>query len=226
MVLDWATPFDWAGFLEKRFGRWPHARPSSVHRAAALLDFGTFDRVLPTATDVLTVASGRLVEAPRPRSAADVRALLRSGVGTVVRGSERDDPALERLHDEFLLRLGCEVHVQLHATPAGTDSFGWHFDVEDVFIAQSMGVSEHYFRDNTVARDARPGDRLHSPSIAGETSQLLAARLWPGDSLYLPRRWWRMVKCVENSLTISVGAMPRPAGARRVSAGRSAQARG
>ena len=36
--------------------------------------------------------------------------------------------------------------VQVFATPAGTHGFGWHYDLEDVFIAQTAGMKDYYFR--------------------------------------------------------------------------------
>ena len=36
---------------------------------------------------------------------------------------------------------------------AQANSYGWHHDFEDVFIAQTAGVKDDYFRANTVARD-------------------------------------------------------------------------
>jgi len=35
----------------------------------------------------------------------------------------------------------------------------------------------------------------------------MSARLIAGDWLYLPPRWWHLVKCIEQSLSISVGVM-------------------
>ena len=114
-----------------------------------------------------------------------------------------------------------EVHVQVYATPAGTNSYGWHYDFEDVFIAQTAGVKDYYFRQNTVARDTRLGDQLDFTSVRRETSPIYQSRLIAGDWLYIPSTWWHLVKCVEDSLSISVGVMPPEAlrDARRLPAG-------
>jgi ribosomal protein L16 Arg81 hydroxylase len=37
---------------------------------------------------------------------------------------------------------------------------------------------------------------------------MLVAKLIAGDWLYIPRRWWHLVKCSADSLSISVGIMP------------------
>jgi 50S ribosomal protein L16 3-hydroxylase len=203
-------------FFAGYFTRLPHARPHAAMQAAALLGWETFDRVLAGGVDVLTVAGGRLVDAPPPRSAAEVRRLLRLGVSTVTRGSERHDPGLQALVRDLGRLLPGEIHVQLYATPAGTHSYGWHYDFEDVFIVQTLGEKSYYFRDNTVARDTRLGETLDFGRIKEESSQLMAATLVAGDFLYLPRRWWHLVKCVRDSLSISIGVMPPEAFAEAV----------
>jgi ribosomal protein L16 Arg81 hydroxylase len=93
------------------------------------------------------------------------------------------------------------------ATPAGTHGFGWHYDLEDVFIAQTAGVKDYYFRPNTVEADTP----FPPPDFSGyhkETSPLMTATLVPGDFLYVPSRWWHMALCKEDALSISVGLMP------------------
>jgi 50S ribosomal protein L16 3-hydroxylase len=155
--------------------------------------------------DVLTVAGGQLIDAPRPRSLGEVRGLMRRGVSVVVRVAERHDPGLAGLASSFERELPGEVHVQLYASPAGSNSYGWHYDLEDVFIAQTAGVKDYYFRENTVARDTVLGDALDFRQVRAERSPLFNSRLEPADCLYIPSRWWHLVLCREDSLSISVG---------------------
>lgn len=224
MFRDWLAADGVRTFVDTIFKQKPHARMGAAGDDARL-GWDVFDRVLASElpVDVLTVARGRLVPVPAPRSAADVMQLLRLGPGisTVVRASERHDDALAALARSFTDVLPGEVHVQLYATPAGSHSFGWHYDFEDVFIAQALGIKDYYFRDNTVARTARLGDALDFSCIRSERSPLLTSRLLPGDFLYIPRRWWHLVTCVEDSLSISVGVMAPEElrGARRFPAG-------
>lgn len=223
MLAEWVAPVDVAQFLATHLGKSPTAGAGTAAGATALLDWATLDRVLASdqPLDILTVARGRLVDAPAPRSAADVERLMRDGVSTVVRGSERNDAGLARLAASFGATLPGEVHVQLYATPGGTNSYGWHFDFEDVFIAQTLGVKDYYFCANTVAGEARLGDTLDFASFKRERSPLMSSRLVAGDWLYLPARWWHLVKCAEDSLSISIGVMgpDELANARRLPAG-------
>jgi ribosomal protein L16 Arg81 hydroxylase len=134
---------------------------------------------------------------------------MAQGISTVVQASEYYDQGLQELADAFARLLPGKVHVQLYATPGGAHSYGWHYDFEDVFIAQTLGVKDYYLRDNTVARHTRVGQRLDFTCIRAETSKLMSARLVTGDWLYIPHRWWHLVKCVDSALSISVGIMPR-----------------
>ena len=164
----------------------PAARPFAAIDAVPLLDWDTIDRVLRSERplDVLTVAAGERVHVARPRSREDVARLMVAGVSVVVRAAEAHDPGLAALAQSFEQVLPGEVHVQLHITPAGTNSYGWSYGLEDVFVAQAVGVRDYHFRANTVA-----------------------TRLIAGDWLYLPARSWHLATCVENSLSISVSVM-------------------
>jgi 50S ribosomal protein L16 3-hydroxylase len=223
-VLDaWLAPLAVPAFLRTHLQRAPFASAGTAVGAQRLLRWETFDDLLaaPGAIDLLTVRAGQLVDAPVPGSLADVRALLAAGVSVVVRGAERNLPSLAVIVDGFSAHLPGEIHVQLYATPGGTNSYGWHYDFEDVFIAQTEGAKDYYFRDNSLARDIVLGDALDFSAARAETTPLYCSRLEPGDTLYLPSRWWHLVKCVRDSLSISVGVMPPEAlrGARRVPAG-------
>jgi ribosomal protein L16 Arg81 hydroxylase len=190
--------------LKKR----PYAHPDAAGSVLPLLQWETLGAILRTGRpDVLTVARGQLVEVPRPRTLDDVQRLMGQGVSVVVRASERHDPGLAALAASFGAVLPGEVHIQVYATPGGTNSYGWHYDFEDVFIAQVAGVKDYYFRDNTVARHTVLGEDLDFSLVAGERSPLMASTLRRGDWLYIPARWWHLVKCGEQALSISIGVM-------------------
>ena len=223
MLTEWLAPDDLDWFMRAQFQTAPFARPGAARGAIPLLDWGTLDLVLRSdqPMDLMTVRAGQLQEVPIPRSLEEARALMRAGVSVVVRSAERHEPGLRTLADGFEAALPGEVHVQVYATPAATNSYGWHYDFEDVFIAQTAGVKDYYFRQNSVARDARLGDQLDFTSVRQETSPIYQSRLIAGDWLYIPSTWWHLVKCAEDSLSISVGVMPpeRLRDARRLPAG-------
>jgi len=137
------------------------------------------------------------------------RSYFKRGVGLAMRHTQRCTAQLRSLADEFEREVG-EAQVQVFATPSETHGFSWHYDDEDVFIAQIAGKKDYYFRANTVAGHV-PASSSAFPSFKQETSQLQAATLIAGDFLYIPARWWHMAICHEDALSISVGVFPRRA---------------
>lgn len=206
MLSDWLGPVSLDEFCARFLRTAPAAQPATTHAARALLDWDVLDRVLRSAPDVLVVARGRLLPVPAPRSLTELRGYLAAGVGLCVQHGERHDLGLARIAAAFD-ELGA-AQVQLFVTPAGTYGFSWHYDDEDVFIAQTEGVKDYYFRANTVAADERARPEMFA-RFAAETSALCTSRLIAGDFLYLPARWWHMALCHADALSISVGVTPR-----------------
>jgi 50S ribosomal protein L16 3-hydroxylase len=206
VLRDWLGSMPLDAFVADHLQRTPLARPAAAAAATQLLDWPALGRVLARAPDTLVVARGHLLPFPAPRALDEVRAYFRIGVGLCVRHTERCDAVLHELAEAFERDLGT-AQVQLFVTPAGTHGFGWHYDDEDVFIAQTAGVKDYYFRPNTVTSErAAPAQFAR---LAAETSPLHVATLVAGDFLYLPARWWHMAVCHEDSLSISIGVTAR-----------------
>lgn len=196
-------------FVRAHLGHGPFARPSAASEACGWFDWAVLDRVLGArpAPDVLVASGGRLANASAPRNCHEVRQLMSRKLGVVVRKAERQDRVLGELAEQFARDLPGEVHVQLYITPAGTQTFGWHYDLEDVFIVQTAGTKDYFMRANTVT------DRFAAhpdfSAVRRERSALFTSRLLPGDWLYIPARWWHLVRSVEDALSISIGVIPR-----------------
>jgi len=221
-MLDvWLGSVTRDAFLRTYLRRRALAQPATTRGAVPLLDWAVTAALLAadgTGPDVLTVARGRLFSGPAPRTPVAMHALVRAGVGFCVRHAERADAGLRRLADGFDVALGV-AQIQVFATPGGTYGFGWHYDDEDVFIAQTAGAKDYYFRPNTVAAD-RTADATSFARYPDETSPLHTAHLIAGDFLYLPARWWHMALCRADALSISVGVVPRDAVLRAAAASR------
>jgi 50S ribosomal protein L16 3-hydroxylase len=211
MLKQWLTPLPVPAFVTEFLRKQPLAMPGTAKAAVPLFDWDVLDGILgccPPA-DVLVVARGEVLDVPPPRSLAETRALMAQGVGLVIKRGERHDPGLAGFAESLVQDLPGRVHVQLFVTPAGTHGFGWHYDHEDVFIAQTAGVKDYYFRDNTVDRDTPVDVQPDFETLfTHERSPLATARLIPGDWLYLPSRWWHMARCLDDSLSISAGMFP------------------
>jgi hypothetical protein len=204
--IDWLAPTTLGDFRAEQLGRAPCARAGTT--VGAPLDWAVLDRVLAADPDVLVVAGGTLLGLPPPREAIELKAYLRMGVGVCVRHAERCDDGLRAIADRFEEALG-PAQVQLFVTAGGTHGFGWHYDDEDVFIAQTAGAKDYFVRDNTVAR--APAAPACFARFADETSPVWQSTLVAGDFLYIPARWWHVAICRETALSISVGVRPRPA---------------
>lgn len=210
MLSHWLAPAPLHEFLRANLGRAPLARPGAARDVLAWFDWPALDELLGASwppPDVLVASRGRLVDVPEPRSLEEARALMQREHGVVIRRAERHLPSLAQLRGAFAADLPGEVHVQVYATPAGTRTFGWHFDDEDVFIVQVTGAKDYYMRENTVARGASAASTDFG-LVRGETSPLMMAHLLPGDWLYIPARWWHLVHSAADALSISIGVVP------------------
>src|SRR5688572_26423288 len=127
MLAQWAAPEPLPEFMRRCLRRRPWARPGAATGTVPFLDWDVLGRVLAAqpAPDVLVVAHGRQVPAPAPRSLAQLRVLMRDGVGLVVRYAERQDPGLRAIASAFERDVPGEAHVQLFATPGRSHGFGW-----------------------------------------------------------------------------------------------------
>lgn len=206
MLRDWIAPLTLADFRAQHFGRVAWAQPGSTKGSVATLDWTGLGRVLGVGADTIVCAKGQHLPFPAPRDLDELRAYMRMGIGLAMRYTERADAGLRAVADSFADLPGTP-QVQVFATPSGTHGFGWHYDLEDVFIAQTAGVKDYYFRPNTVEADA-PFPPKDFSGYHAETSPLMTATLVAGDFLYIPSRWWHMAICKEDALSISVGLLP------------------
>jgi hypothetical protein len=177
-------------------------RIDAVREPAALFDQHVLERILTAAdVDALLVDRGRVV-GHHAQARANATGVLGTGTSIVVRRAEAHDDALRTLADVSGTQLGGMAHVQLFATPAAARSFGWHYDLEDVFILQVAGTKEYWFRANTLdpGAGAAQFDRIRD-----ETSPRYVTTLAPGDALFLPQRTWHVARAVTASWSVSLG---------------------
>lgn len=208
MLDQWLDPMPIDVFARDYLRKQPYASPSCARSAVPIFSWETLERILSQhPADILLVARGKLVELPAPQTLADTRALMVAGIGLVIRRAEQHDPGLAKLAASLTRNIPGEVHVQLFVTSAGTHGFGWHYDDEDVFVVQTDGTKDYFFRDNTVERH-RPTGAANFSRFGDEASPIGTARLIAGDWLYIPSRWWHVAKCIEDSLSISLGLSP------------------
>lgn len=209
MLAEWLAPLTVDDFRCTYLHRSAWALPHSARSALGMLDWGILDEVLASNTpaDIIVCARGQALALPPPRDLTTMRAYMRMGIGLCMRHTQRSHPRLAAVARAFERDIPGTVQVQVFVTPGGTHGFGWHYDVEDVFIAQTAGIKDYYFRENTVEATVPFPPRDFS-GYRAERSALQTATLVPGDFLYIPARWWHMAVCREDSLSISVGVLP------------------
>ena len=128
----------------------------------------------------------------------------------LLRSAAAYSPHLRTLCEELAREVPGPQRVIAFATAANTHGFGWHYDAEDVFIMQTAGDKEYYFRRNTQVNVAsmplrgQPDFTLYR----NELSPLMSFRLIAGDWLYLPRGFWHVAYAHSDALLCRSGSFP------------------
>jgi 50S ribosomal protein L16 3-hydroxylase len=217
LFSDWFSAINAEEFRKTAFERIPHAEPRVARQAIPFLNWESLTRMLasPTSPDVMVARSGALQKVDPPRDAASFEKLFRDGSSIVIRQAEKHDPAIRLIADAFESQFAAPATIQIFATPAGNSGFGWHYDCEDVFLAQTAGTKEFFIRRNTVNPQPHIDRMPRDMHYEREISKPISSTLMPGDWLYIPSGWWHMARAEEDSLSISVGVlMPRAGGTR------------
>lgn len=196
-----------AAFKRKHWGKAPFARAGAAAGVVDRCRWRTLHRVLAHATNVILAERGRAVDQPIPRDAASLERCFARGLGLVVRRAERHDEGLADLARVLATEIDGDVHVQLFATPAGQEMFGWHFDAEDVIVVQTEGSKRYLLRENTVCKAARFEPHPDFSLVRSETSAVAEATLLVGDWLHIPSPWWHVAEALEPSLHLSLGVL-------------------
>ena len=194
-------------FLSEHFQRAPIARAGTAGKVVRALTWATVKRLVDAGPDMLVVRNGKLRTDPNPSTFAEALSLFRDGHSIVMRRCERHDEGLAALAESFGRELEGDVSIQIYLTPKGFHSFTWHYDCEDVFIAQTGGSKEYLLRQNTVNPEPRLSAMPRDMKYELETTPVMASTLVTGDCLYIPRGWWHVARSLEDSLSISIGVL-------------------
>ncbi len=191
-------------FLEEFYFRLPYSRPGGAVGTAPPLGWDRVRALVEApGADVLLSRRGQLAGSP----GRGWRELYGDGFTITVRSAEKLDPDLGRLAGEFRADFLAPVNIHLYCTPAGEHGFGWHYDVEDVFVLQSEGAKVYSLRKNTVnpwpVLETMPRDLR----FEDEGSPVFTCRLEAGDWLYIPAGWWHVAKTERESKSLAVGLM-------------------
>jgi ribosomal protein L16 Arg81 hydroxylase len=197
-------------FLQGHFTRLPFAMPDRAARYTHDLTEADFAAMVESPCSILRIVrDGRLVHDNARLSWAEAQAYYRRGHTLLVRYAQRSSAKLQVLAEAFARLFHSPVDIQVYLTPDQNQAFGWHYDLEEVFIIQVHGCKEYTIRQNTLnpwpVWDNMPADMPYDR----ETSRLrLTCRLEAGDWLYIPSGWWHIAQTQSESTHLSIGVMP------------------
>lgn len=200
-------------FLPKHFSRLPYSRPNDAQDFVNFLNWGIVQKVVEQKKSILRVVKDSVLT----KESSDIdfneaMSYYTQGHTLLLRYAEKSHPLLKMLADDFSKSFKTEVDIQLYCTPEGHNAFGWHYDVEEVFIIQTRGSKRYTIRPNTVhprpLLTSMPKD-LEYEKESGEL--VLDILLTEGDWLYIPSGWWHVARTQSESMHISIGLMPRSA---------------
>jgi ribosomal protein L16 Arg81 hydroxylase len=209
-----------ATFIERYFQQLPIAVPGGAEHIAALGTLDVLDTIAahPEAK-VERSRRGEWWPSPSPSlspegrgvtagpTSDEMRRSLADGWTIFVRHAERYNPPLADLADEFRAAFQAPIDIQFFCTPAATEGFGWHYDVEDVFILQTQGSKKYRLRKNTINPWPLVETTPNDLSYEAERSLVMECRLKAGDWLYIPPGYWHAAQAEELSISLSVGVM-------------------
>ncbi|MFA5583487.1 MAG: cupin domain-containing protein [Bacteriovoracaceae bacterium] len=201
-------------FFNKFFNRLPLATSSSAHLYKDHLNWEVMESIIKEKKSILRIVkNGEMIKDYADISFQEAEDYYRNGHTLVIRHSEKSHPKLKELALEFSTFFHNPVDIQVFCSPAQTMGFGWHYDVEDVFIFQTQGEKHFTLRQNTIHSSPT---LLSLPKDLGyekEKSDLFVnVTLKAGDWLYIPSGWWHKAHTEkEGSMHISLGVLPKSA---------------
>jgi 50S ribosomal protein L16 3-hydroxylase len=197
-------------FLQRSFARLPFAMPDrAAHYRHHFTDADFAAMVEHTQAVLRIVRNGRMVLDNARMSWAEAQTYYGRGHTLLVRHAERASTKVQTIAQEFAHFFHSPVDVQVYLTPDKGQAFGWHYDLQEVFIIQVRGCKEYTIRQNTLnpypVWNNMPADLRYEC----ETSRIrMTCRLEAGDWLYIPSGWWHIARTQAESIHLSVGIMP------------------
>ncbi|NDG86083.1 MAG: hypothetical protein EBX52_13725 [Proteobacteria bacterium] len=209
LISELRAPIDRNEFLSKIYRREPFSVPSGAVAFRHLIDWPLIGAIIESGhPDCWLPKDSRL---PKDESRMTLESALEGfeqGRTVLVRHSERAHPEMARIAATFHEVLQKPIDIQLYCTPRSQVGFGWHYDVEQVFVIQSRGQKEFLLRRNSVNPLPGLGPLPQNLRFDLETAKTqYRCLLQEGDWLHIPAGFWHHAQAVEDSFHLSVGVL-------------------
>lgn len=200
-------------FLSKYFSRIPFSMPNQAKDFSNLVNWEIINNIIDSKKSHLRIVKdGLMVKDYTDLNSAEAAAYYQKGNTLLLKNAERSNLLFETIAKDFSTSFHTEVDIQLYCTPAENNAFGWHYDVEEVFIIQVRGSKEYRIKQNTIHPNPLVSSISKDFKFEKESSDLeITVLLKEGDWLYIPSGWWHIARTKEESMHISIGLMPRSA---------------
>jgi len=200
-------------FLNKYFSRIPFASQGGAEEVKKVLDWDSLRKIIETQKSYLRIVKdGVMVKDYADLNYEEVQKYYEKGNTILVKNAELSHEGFKSLADDFSRSFYTPVDIQLYCTPENHNAFGWHYDVEEVFIVQVKGSKAYTIRQNTIHPNPLVSSIPQDLGYEKEKSDLeIKVHLKEGDWLYIPSGWWHIARTQEESMHISIGLMPRSA---------------
>lgn len=200
-------------FLKKYFSKIPFSQPSTATHLTHLLNWQVIQQVIEERKSTIRIVKNGIVTKDHAKIGfTEAKFFYDKGNTLLLRYAEMSNDGLNKLASDFSNSFHTDVDIQLYCTPEGHNAFGWHYDIEEVFILQTEGSKRYTLRQNTIHPQPLLSSIPKDLQFEKETSSLyLEVLLEPGDWLYIPSGWWHVAETQRASMHISIGLMPRSA---------------
>ncbi len=200
-------------FLPKHFTKLPFSKPHGAKAFVEYLNWGMVEEVIKAKKSALRIVQdGKVIKDYVDLSYEEAISHHQQGHTLLLRFAEKSSPKLKSLSDDFKKSFHTEVDIQLYCTPEGHNAFGWHYDVEEVFIIQTKGSKSYTIRPNTIHPNPLVKSITKDLGYEKEKTPVeIKITLEEGDWLYIPSGWWHVARTQKESMHISIGLMPSSA---------------
>lgn len=127
-------------FLRENYSKVPYSRPFAAKEYIDLLSWENVLQVYSCGSSRFKIVKDFMIcHDPFRGSQEELFAFYLGTHSIVIRHTERSHPVLAELADDFSHGFNSAVDIQSFLTPENAETFGWHYDVENVFIIQTSG---------------------------------------------------------------------------------------